>query len=122
MPHRAPPLWSSLLEEVRTGSVVGGTYSSASGEVARRSDSELRLFFGELVLTDGVQTGCWVNTHYLGYKNKVFIVAVRPKPVDIWFECEGMSYHSEYMSARADWSYHVEYTRWLGVGNSQRRR
>ena len=24
---------------------------------------------------------------YLGYKNKSFIVAVRDKPADIWFEC-----------------------------------
>ena len=58
--------------------------------MARRSGPELRLFYGELALNDGVQTlSCWVTTRYLGCKNKPFIVAVTVKPADIWFECEG---------------------------------
>ena len=58
--------------------------------MARRSGPELRLFNGELALNDGVQElSCWVTTHYLGYTNKSFIVAVTVKPADISFECEG---------------------------------
>ena len=46
------------------------------------------VFYGDHALDAGSNSSSEKSPPaYLGYKNKSFIVAVRDKPADIWFEC-----------------------------------